>query len=138
MYQYLGISNLPSSVITWVQWDLADGDSSLDDIVLAIQTESVKIKLEKYLLNPEHPVGSSKAKWFELALGFNKANIADLAKQIVFNEKMADLTAVTEYGTKFSQFIRIVGANGRVIDVEFIWIKNLDGFIKLVTAIPTK
>ncbi len=33
MYEYLGVSNLPSSVITWVQWDVADGDSSLDDLI---------------------------------------------------------------------------------------------------------
>jgi hypothetical protein len=32
MYQYLGIGNLPDSVITWIQWDVADGDSSLDDV----------------------------------------------------------------------------------------------------------
>ncbi len=42
MYQYLGVGNLPNSVITWVQWDIADGDSSLDDIATAIQVESVK------------------------------------------------------------------------------------------------
>ncbi|MGB8454362.1 MAG: hypothetical protein WCD89_18780 [Anaerocolumna sp.] len=33
MYQYLGVCNLPNSVITWVQWDIADGDSSLDDLI---------------------------------------------------------------------------------------------------------
>lgn len=33
MYKYLGISNLPDSVITWIQWDLADGNSSLDDLI---------------------------------------------------------------------------------------------------------
>lgn len=33
MYQYLGVDNLPNSIITWVQWDVQDGDSSLDDLI---------------------------------------------------------------------------------------------------------
>lgn len=33
MYTYLGVSNLPDGVITWIQMDMADGDSSLDDLV---------------------------------------------------------------------------------------------------------
>lgn len=90
------------------------------------------------MLNSEHEVGTSKAKWFESALGYNKSNLNDLAKQIVFNEKIAVQTAVTEYGAKYSQFTSIVVANGKVIDVKFVWIKNLDGYIRLITAIPTK
>ncbi len=46
MYQYLGISNLPSSVITWVQWDLADGDSIADDILSA---KAVKHPMNKHM-----------------------------------------------------------------------------------------
>ena len=34
--------------------------------------------------------------------------------------------------------ISIKDANGRNIDVNFSWIKNNDGIIRLVTAIPTK
>lgn len=37
MYGYLGISNLPDGVITWVQMDMADGDSSVDDFASAIK-----------------------------------------------------------------------------------------------------
>lgn len=33
MYKYLGIENLPNGVISWLQMDMADGDSSLDDLV---------------------------------------------------------------------------------------------------------
>ncbi len=32
--------------------------------------ESISKKLNDHLLNPEHPVGRSKAKWFQSALGF--------------------------------------------------------------------
>lgn len=40
--------------------------------------ESVSKKLDGYLLNPTHPVGGPKAKWFEQALGFNKSNADNL------------------------------------------------------------
>jgi hypothetical protein len=98
---------------------------------------SVADKLERYLLNPDHPVGGPKAKWFQEALGFTKENAADLAKQIKFDETAATITGVTEHGTKFNQAIRITGANGRIIDVIFAWIKNTDGVVRLVTGIPT-
>jgi len=54
------------------------------------------------------------------------------------NASKAVQTGVTEFGTKYNQIISIKGANGRVIDVVFAWIKNEDGVVKLVTAIPTK
>ena len=72
------------------------------------------------------------------ALGFTKENAGQLAKQIVFDENVAVQTAVTEHGIKYNQLISIVGANGKKIDVVFAWIKNNDGFVRLVTAIPTK
>ena len=99
---------------------------------------SVDDKLAKYLLNPEHPVGGRKAKWFEQALGFTRENADDLARQITFNPKTAVKTAVTEHGTKFNQTISITGANGKSIDVTFAWIRNNDGTVRLVTGIPTK
>ena len=138
MYRYLGIQNLPNGVISWLQMDMADGDSSVDDVALAIQKESIEKKLDTYLLNKDHPVGGSKANWFEKALGFTKENAGQLAKQIVFDENVAVQTAVTEHGIKYNQLISIVGANGKKIDVVFVWIKNNDGFVRLVTAIPTK
>ena len=100
--------------------------------------ESVSAKLDTYLLEPTHPVGGSKAKWFKEALGFTKDNSADLAKQIVFNSEKAIQTTKNAYGTKFSQVISVQGANGKIIDVEFIFIKNNDGVIRLVTSIPAK
>jgi len=103
-----------------------------------LTTQSVLNKLENYLLNPNHPLGSSKARWFESALGYNKNNMAGLAKQIVFNETHAVQTGITQYGVKFNQIISIIGANGRVIDVNTAWIRNNDGIIRFITAIPTK
>jgi hypothetical protein len=100
--------------------------------------ESVKAKLDTYLLEPTHPKGGSKAKWFEQALGFNKTNAGALEEQIIFDLDKAIQTSTNEFGTKYSQIIPITGINGRVIDVEFIWIRNNDGIARLVTGIPTK
>ncbi len=106
-------------------------------VALSATQQSVDTKLSGYLLNPDHAVGGSKADWFEQALGFNQSNMDGLAKQIVFNPSTAVETATTQYGTKFNQVIPISGPSGRVIDVQFTWIKNLDGIVRLVTAIPT-
>lgn len=102
----------------------------------ATTEESVADKLDKYLLNPDHPVGGTKANWFQRALGFTRDNADELANQIVFDDSSAVETGVTQFGTKYNQVISIVGANGKVIDVTFAWIKNLDGVVRLVTAIP--
>ncbi len=101
-------------------------------------TLSVYDKLTRYLLNLEHPVGGTKAMWFKQALGFTLNNMDDLAKQIVFDAGKAVQTKVTSHGVLLNQTIKITGANGKVIDVLFAWIKNNDGVTRLVTAIPTK
>ena len=99
---------------------------------------SVKDKLYRYLLDPEHPVGGSKAKWFEEALGFTKENLDDLAKQIKFDSAKAIQTRIIPTGIQYNQTIEIIGANGKKIEVVFAWIKNNDDVVRLVTAIPTK
>ncbi|MHA3022473.1 WXG100-like domain-containing protein [Mycobacterium sp. BMJ-28] len=98
---------------------------------------SVRDKLERYLLNPDHEIGGPKAAWFERALGFTRENAPDLAKQIVFDESRAVETGVTQFGTKYNEVIPVTGANGKTIDVTFAWIRNNDGVVRLVTAIPT-
>ena len=97
---------------------------------------SIREKLDKYLLNPDHPVGGPKAKWFEQALGFTRTNSGDLERQIVFDQSRAVETGVTQYGTKYNEVIPITGANGKTIDVTFAFIRNNDGVVRLVTAIP--
>lgn len=77
-----------------------------------LSQESVLDKLERYLLNPDHVTGDRRRS------GSNE-------------------TGVTQYGMKYNQVISIAGANGRVIDVTFAWIRENDGVVRLVTAIPT-
>jgi hypothetical protein len=97
---------------------------------------SVSDKLQRYTLNPDHPRGGNKAQWFDQALGYTRKNADGLAKQLVFDESKAVQTAVTPYGTKFSQIINVVGANARIIPVKTIWIRGEDGVTRLVTAVP--
>jgi hypothetical protein len=120
----------------------ADGDcgnevKSISDS-LSASMESVIDKLDRYLLNPRHPIGGHKAKWFKEALGYTRENMYELARQIVFDESVAIQTEVTAYGTKYNQVITIVGANGKEIDVLFAWIRNLDGVVRLVSGMPAK
>lgn len=99
---------------------------------------SVEDKLQRYLLNKDHPVGGPKAKWFQEALGFTQENGSDLARQIRFDPVKAVATELTEHGQKFNQVTAITGANGKTIDVLFAWIRNEDGVVRLISGIPTK
>jgi len=105
---------------------------------LSLSEESIKRKVEGYLLNPDHVKGGPKADWFNQALGFTRQNAADLVRQIMFDQSKAVQTGVTQFGTTYNQVIPITGANGKTIDVLFGWIRNDDGVVRLVTAIPTK
>ncbi|MFT8349081.1 DUF6883 domain-containing protein [Clostridium saccharoperbutylacetonicum] len=128
------VNKLDKEIVEQLGKDAAKGVSEAE----RLSQESVVDKLDRYLLNKEHPVGKSKAEWFDKALGFNKSNLNDLSKQIVFDENKAVQTAVTEFGTKYNQVITITGTNGKSIDVLFSWIRNNDGVVRLVTGIPTK
>ena len=101
---------------------------------IASTAESVTDKLRRYLLNPNHPVGGDKATWFKKALGFTQENLGDLAKQIKFDQAKAVATELTQHGQKYEQVINIVGANGKTIPTLFVWIKNNDGVVRLVTS----
>ena len=109
-----------------------------DATMQQLTRQSVRDKLNRYLLNPEHPLGKHKAEWFKQALGYNRANMASLERQIVFDPAKAVQTEITQHGSKFNQTITIHGANGKSIDVVFAWIRGHDDVIKLVTAIPAK
>lgn len=104
----------------------------------ATTEESVKINLDSYLLNPDHPVGGFKAKWYEQALGFNRNNMDELARQFVFDASQAVLTALTPHGHKYVQPTLITGVNGKQIEVRVIWITNPDGVTRLITAPPAR
>ena len=98
--------------------------------------ESVANKLHDYLLNPEHTNArghlTGKAVWFRNNLGFTRYNANELAKQIKFNRLSTEKAELIQYGQIYHQVINILGVNGNSKNIEFIWIKNLDGVIRLV------
>jgi hypothetical protein len=100
-------------------------------------TSNLQSKLQGYLLDPAHPQNQAKAVWFDKALGFNKENWQDLASQIKFDKATAIQTKVTQYGTTYEQVIPIVGKNGNVINATFVFMKDVNEVIRLVTGIPT-
>ena len=95
-------------------------------------------KLDRYLLNPDHPKGGDKARWLEQALGFTRDNIDDLASQIRFDQDRAVFVGNNGFGDIYNQTIRNKGANGREIDVAFGFTLREDGAVGLNTMIPTK
>jgi hypothetical protein len=99
---------------------------------------SVNNKMINYLLALNHPTGGSKANWSRQALGYDYSNWEELADQVKFNPNTAIETTLTEHGQKYKQIINIIGANEKEIEVQFNWIKNEDGVVRLVGAIPTK
>jgi len=62
----------------------------------------------------KYPVGS-KAKCFEEALGFTKANLDDLAKHIIFDLCKAVETATTEFGIKYNQTIKLLEQTAEIL-----------------------
>jgi hypothetical protein len=99
-----------------------------------VTANSVENKAYRYFLNPTHPDGGPKAQWFERALGYTRANMDDLTRQIVYDPLNVTPTEMTPFGQKYLQMINIIGSNGKTIEVPFIWIHNLDGFMRLVTV----
>ncbi len=120
-----------------IQESADDNTSTIKHLPIETKT-SVDVKLKSYLLNKDHSTGASKAKWFESALGFTQNNIDELSSQIVFDPKKAVVTANNEFGTKYNQVILLTGANKKQINVTVAWIKNNDGVVRFITAIPSK
>jgi uncharacterized protein DUF6883 len=96
-------------------------------------------KVLSYLLDPNHKIGGPKAKWLREALGFHQGNAELLIRQIKFDAGKAAKDREDEYGTMYRQIILITGANGRKIDVPFVfmWEKALR-MVRLETMIPVE
>ena len=101
-----------------------------------ITRASVDDKLARYLLNPDHPLGSEKARFFERVLGFHRQNAEGLARQLVFDPAAAVFLEENAFGERYGQMIRVTGSNDRSTLIQMIWIRNQDGFVRLVTAYP--
>lgn len=95
-------------------------------------------KLSEYLLNEQHPVGGSKAKWFR-SLGYDPADGGvlghDLLTLIQTTEDYVEKSS--SFGTKYIVSGKILTPNGVDANVTTVWIVELaDKQPRLVTAYP--
>jgi hypothetical protein len=94
-------------------------------------------KVRNYLLSPEHPVGSAKARFFA-QLGFDRTRWTALRDQLI-GLALEDATPAerSTFGQKFVVRGMIRGPRGRSAAVLAIWIVRAgEDFPRLVTAYP--
>jgi len=74
-------------------------------------------KLEKYVLDPTHPVGKHKAIVFKRVLGFVQSDWSLLARAILLELPYheAVLGRRNAYGQRYSVTIPITGPSGRTV-----------------------
>lgn len=97
-------------------------------------------KIAKYLLNPEHPKGGSKARLF-LAFGFSADRSTEFADAIFAQAVSASaVTGIpTEYGREMLSCVGPISApSGRTLWVRSVWLVDLDGIGRLVTLVPDR
>jgi hypothetical protein len=95
-------------------------------------------KLVDYLLNPSHPVGGPKAKWF-MSLGFSHDKPEFLAGVLLDIARQSDDYQVVEtpYGVKYVVNGLLVGRDGKSAPVRTVWIvESGDEHPRHVTACP--
>ena len=109
-----------------------------DAVSPGFDTSNLQNKLQGYLLDPAHPQNQTKAVWFDQALGFNKENWQNLASQLKFDQTKAVQTKTGQYGTTYEQIIPVAGANGNTVNTTFVFMKDNNGVVRLVTGIPSK
>ncbi len=93
-----------------------------------------KDKLKDYLLSETHPVGSSKAKFFR-GLGFNEANVEQLAKLLLHIARTNDVKNIRKltYGTNYT----VEGTIGKTVKIVTVWFtKTEKSRPSFVTAYP--
>lgn len=100
-----------------------------------------KSKNENYLLNKNHPVGKSKAKFFSEELGYNKGDGMKLNK--AFNNaivgKKPIKEVVTDFGTKLTFNVKVKGLNGKSANVTIVIQKDKGkSNYRIITAYPRK
>jgi len=80
-------------------------------------------KLSHYLLDPQHPVGGSKAVWFH-SLGYDAANAAALERDLLELVRTSDdfTETASPFGSKYVVSSTITAPNGRRVRLTAVWI----------------
>ncbi len=102
-----------------------------------------KKKTEGYLLNTNHPVGGSKAKFMKDVLGYSKSDSKKFHKNVVSSliGKNPTKTETTPFGTKHTYKTVLQGKDGKSINANVVVVIQKDnGRVthKIVTVYPDK
>jgi hypothetical protein len=100
--------------------------------------EVTEDKVRRYLLNPDHPDGASKARFFAL-MGFTADEwllLAEALRRLALKTEVAKRIE-TGHGTKYIVDGRLESPSGRTPNVRTVWIVDPGREIaRLVTAFP--
>jgi hypothetical protein len=124
------------------RWNLALllGERSAEKMRLPRSNELVvpEMKIVRYLLSEEHPVGKAKAKYFR-ALGYSRENAAELKDGLlsVAADGMVVEEIDTPFGTKYVVEGALLTPTGTRAQVRTIWIVETgQSALRFVTAYP--
>lgn len=102
-----------------------------------------KKKTEEYLLNINHPIGGSKAKFMKEVLGYSQNDSKLFHKNVVSSliGKTPNKSEKTIYGLKHTYSIKLNGKNGKNASANVVVIIQKDNnriTYKIVTVYPDK
>lgn len=102
-----------------------------------------KKKTEGYLLNPNHPIGASKAKFMKEILGYSQEDSRLFHKNVVsaIIGKTTTKSEQTQYGIKHTYNIVLQGKNDKSISANIVVVIQKDNkrtTYKIVTVYPDK
>jgi len=95
-------------------------------------------KIRDYLLNPEHPVGAAKARFFE-SLGFHRARWPELRAALLAHAANGEAHVLPpdRFGHRYLVRGTIEGPNGTTASLLAVWIlTDLAAGPRLITAYP--
>jgi hypothetical protein len=93
-------------------------------------------KITQYLLNPAHPIGAGKAKFFG-SFGFSQANWTGFKKALLDHPRRNSVTKqiTTRFGEKYEVSCSLTTPDGRNPCIVSVWIiKPPDPNPRFVTA----
>lgn len=112
----------------------------MSDTALPEQLGIPSDKIVKYLLNPDHPVGASKARFF-LSFGFSSERVSEFADALFASAMEASVRlpqAAPEGLRRVACIAPISTPSGRSPWIRTVWQVDADGTGRLVTAHPDR
>lgn len=119
------------------------GTSKLPPIHTTKDVRYNKKKTEGYLLNPNHPSGKSKARFFKEVLGYDQSDAKLFHKNVVKSiiGKYPAKTETSKYGTKLTFHTTLIAKNGKSVSANVVVVIQKDKgrkTFKIVTVYPDK